>query len=199
VYWGPQLIGTCFIPIALVATASLEGLVLSWLKRTPRTALLLAGFLLVNSLTSTALFAQAVWEVAQGEHRTDVGLLEAYEWLDRHTQPREVVLASAENSQLIARYTHDAVVCGNVFLTVEVQQKADEVYRFFQPVTPAEFRRDLLRRYRVGYLFWGKVEKASGGRPGERGGFDPGAAPFLRKVFANSSAAIYKVLPEQPP
>ncbi|MBD3271110.1 MAG: hypothetical protein GF384_01065 [Elusimicrobia bacterium] len=148
-------------------------------------------FLIVNSLSMILAYRSKIREVAHGMHRTDRTLLEAYTWLDTHSNPRDIVLPSAVYpiGNQIPRYTHCSVYCGYHFVTVEFKKKEKIVERFFLSQTPDSFREKLLDENAVRYVFvWLK-----GCGPDT---FDCSEADYLNEVYRNDAAVIYAVLPQ---
>ena len=164
------------IPVGLVATARVE----PFLRR--RWALLVvAPLLVVHSLTSWMILNSHLEAVREGHSRTDHHLVAAITWFQHHGRPREVVLATPGYGNRLPRYSHAAVFCGNAFTTVNMAEKARLVERFFAPATSDDFRRDLLRQYRVRYVWIGSDER-------------PLRSALLTEVFRNPAATIYEVV-----
>ncbi len=65
----------------------------------------------------------------------------------------------------------------------------EEAKTFFSPSATEEWRRALLARYNIDYLFYGPRERALVG-------FEPEKAGYLEKVYANSLVTIYRVAKE---
>jgi hypothetical protein len=92
----------------------------------------------MNSLTSVALTGQAVLAVMRGDFRTDARMLEAYDWLNKHSQSGEVILADYSNSNRMPQYTHYTAFCG-YSNTVKFAEKQRVIGLFLDPATSNEF------------------------------------------------------------
>ncbi len=167
-----QFITTLLVPAVLVGAIGCQAAVARLWNRGKLAIILL---LAINSFTSAVLLRASIGAVSRGEHRTDRDLLAAYQWLQDHSQPREVVLASIENSNRIPRYTHNTVFCGYAFSTVRYKEKAALLQQFFLQGTPDAWRQTLLSEYHVSYVLVGSH----------------GALPRT-EVFRNPAAAICK-------
>lgn len=109
----------------------------------------------------------------------------AIEWLRATTARSQVVLGVYESGNYIAARAGNRVVVGHWAETVDFQEKFDATEKFFNAVDDA-WRRDLLARYRVEYVWFGELEHKSGK-------FDPAYANDLIQVYANSDLAIFRV------
>jgi hypothetical protein len=163
-----QIITTLAIPVVLIGVTRL---------RPHRGWLVL---LVLNSLTSAVVWRASIYDLERGSHRTPHDLLAAYDWLARHTRPRDLVLASEQDSNRLPRYASVTVFWG-YFTTVSYQNKKALMQEFFEPATTAEWRREFLAHHRFRYV----LLRADRTVP---------AAP-LQEVFRNGMAVIYQVLP----
>src|SRR5712692_5463896 len=127
-----QFITTLLVPAVLVGALPWEPAVGTLWKQGKLAMAAIVLLLAVNSFTAAVLWRANIGAVARGEHRTASGLLAAYQWLHEHSQPREVVLASFENSNRIPRSAHNTVFCGYAFTTVRYEGKAALVDQFFR-------------------------------------------------------------------
>lgn len=110
----------------------------------------------------------------------------AVDWLGKNSQPEDVILSGFEVGNLIPGRIGRRVVLGHWMETVNYEEKAGLVSRFFDAAASPEERPGLLLHHGVGYVFYG---------PGERalGSFDPGSADYLKPVFAREPIRIYRV------
>jgi hypothetical protein len=178
---------TVLIPAVLAGIAAIE----QPLKRLScrQWAYTVTGVLLVvNALTSIKLEHQYVSEVIAGYERVPEHRIAAYRWLQQNSRPRDVVLASFSISNEIPRYTHATVFSGYAMTTVNFAGKDAQVKRFYDAATDDAWRRSVLTKYAIRYVFFA----ADGHRSGRV--FDPAESPFLRKAYANQMINIYEVL-----
>jgi hypothetical protein len=112
--------------------------------------------------------------------------LEAMDWLAAHTEPSDIVLSSYKVGNYIPARASNRVFLGHCSETIRPMEKENVVRRFFQAQTSDAYRRQILRRYNIAYLFYGPAERALGD-------FQPAHRSYLEEVFANDQYAIYKV------
>jgi hypothetical protein len=170
------------IPLSMLGFTGLEKKFVGWSPGSRRTRLAVVAILAVNSLTSLGLTAQAARFALKGNYRIDQGLLDAYSWIDHHSQSNDLVLADLENSNRMPRYIHNRMFCG-YYNTVKFDEKKMAVDRFLAPDTPNPFREQLLRQHAIRYVLLNKDEA--------RLLTGIGNTPFLNEVFANGSAVVY--------
>lgn len=112
--------------------------------------------------------------------------LEAMDWLAAHTQPSDTVFSSYEVGNYIPARAGNRVFLGHGSETIHSVEKEDIVKQFFQAQTSDAYRKEILRRYHIAYLFYGPAERVLGD-------FQPAASPYLKEVFTNGRYAVYKV------
>jgi len=175
---------TFLIPALLVGLIGREpdSAVLS--KRRTWATAAAAVLLIVNALTSGVLMVSFTREVLDAKHRTSHEILAGFDWLQRNSRPREVVLASFDLSNRIPRHTHNVVFSGYAISTVRFDEKTAMVRQFYDSRTDDVFRRKLIADYGVRYVMFGPEEKG-------KDTFTPGASGFLEMVFSNDLVAIY--------
>jgi hypothetical protein len=170
------LVWACILILIRIEGSALRLWRESWGK------VLIACVLALNAFTSIALTAQAVLLARTGAFQIDASLLNAYAWLDKHSQRRELVMADYENSNQIPQYTHNTVFCG-YDNAVRFEEKSKEVEQFFTAATPDNFRKELLRQNAIRFIVVNNNEE-----PRLRGLQDVG---LVHEVFRNQSTAIY--------
>jgi len=114
--------------------------------------------------------------------------LEAMDWLAAHTQPSDIVLSSYQVGNYIPARAGNRVFLGHGPETIHTEEKEDIVRQFFQAQTSDAYRKEILRRYNIAYLFYGPVERALGD-------FQPATRPYLEETFTNGRYTIYEVNP----
>jgi len=112
--------------------------------------------------------------------------LDALDWLRTYTKDQDVVLCALETGNFVPARAGNRVFLGHGPETVRSDEKAAMVARFFDVATADDWRRSLLRAYRIAYVVVGPRERALGA-------FAPDRAPYLYRVYARDAYAIYQV------
>lgn len=149
-----RFIAGLHVPLAILAAMGLEQVV--WGRVRPRRQALATGlFIALASLTNVLVPLVAVAGVAAGRAPLVMtqGEAGACAWLSQNTAWTDTVLAPVESGQFIPAWAGNRVVYGHPFETIDAETKQDEVSLFFERGTPANWRRDLLERHGVRYLF----------------------------------------------
>lgn len=111
-------------------------------------------------------------------------------WLEANTGPEKVVLASDSSSQFIPVVASNKTVTGHDMLTAWYNEKNAEVGRFYGAPGDEDFKRSLIRKYRVAYVLFGPYERV-------QNGMRPQDYPWLRPVFSRGPVSVFAVeLPE---
>ncbi|MBD3412639.1 MAG: hypothetical protein GF397_05940 [Elusimicrobia bacterium] len=186
-----QLVSLLLIPIVIVATMAQEDFLVTQYRQKQIVRVLMAIFIMVNSLSMVWIYRTKIQEIMQGLYRTDRNLLVAYEWLEKHSASRDVVLPSSVYpiGNQIPRYTHCSVFCGYHYVTVAFREKKAMLEEFFQKDTSDTYRTDVLKKYSVHYVFvdTNDIKPAM---------FAPADRVYLKEVYHNPRAIIYSVLPQ---
>ena len=113
------------------------------------------------------------------------GELGAISWLDRNSQPGEIILTGPVLGNVLPGRVLRPVFYGHVYETLDSQRKLGQVRQFFDAATPMSFREGLIRDERLSYLVYGWREK-------RLGGLDPASAgwPLL---FNQEGVQIYRL------
>jgi hypothetical protein len=185
-----QLGTVLVIPATLLGTISLERPVCTAAQKSRWVLCGLLLFIMINSLTSAAVFVRTMREVNRREPFISTDVVRAYHWLQENSGPREVVIGDYRNCNRIPHYCHNSCITGYGFSTVDCKTKNTIVRAFFCRETTDTYRRHVIDEFQVRYVFWGKEEK-------ELGDYDPNTSPFLRCVFSNEATAIYEVVDPQ--
>lgn len=142
------------VPLAILAAMGLEQVV--WRRVRPRRQALATGLLIaVTSLTNVLVPLVTVGGVAAGRAPLVMaqGEADACAWLAQNTAWTDTVLAPVESGQFIPAWAGNRVVYGHPFETIDAETKQDEASFFFERGTPVDWRRDLLERHAVRYVF----------------------------------------------
>jgi hypothetical protein len=181
-----QFLPALVIPTALMGTMKLEPRLVSFARIGRRARLAIAAFLVLNSLTSILLLGTYVRAVAEGKHRTGMPLIEAYRWLQEHSEPRDVVLAAFPIVNQLPRYTHASSLAGYGYTTVDFPRKAAMMRKFFRADTDDGFRQSLIDLFDVRYVCFGEWDR-------QQTEYDPATTPFLREAYRNRWVAVFEV------
>lgn len=117
---------------------------------------------------------------------------EAMSVLGATAPPGSIAISSYEIGNFLPSLTSVAVYWGHPALTIDSKDRGADVKRFYSagPEDDA-WRRELLARFKIAYVFYTPRERALGA-------FDPSSRPWLEEVYVTGSdperrAAIYKV------
>jgi hypothetical protein len=182
-----QFATNILVPMALVGFAGLEEPVLRWVVRRSLHKTVVTALLILNSLTSISLTAQATLLAHKGDFHQDSALLGAFAWLDSHSQRNDVVFADFDISSQVPQHTNDIVFCGYVN-TVRLNEKLRLQDEFLDRRATDEFRLQFLRNNNVRFVMLSALENRN---------LEFGKIKFLVPRLSNASAAIFSVqLPE---
>jgi len=138
-----------FIPLSILAT---EGLIK--IKNAVMVRLLI-GILLFFSLPylyisvkfQVDLFTKPYFNIYIPK-----SVIETFNWLDKNTPDESIVVANYFTSNMLPAFSHNKVLFGHDFVTYKAAQRLEEVKAVFNPKTPANQIREILRRNKVDYL-----------------------------------------------
>jgi len=192
------------VPLSILAAAGLVEVALPWVLGTrPLRALLIheryseqgltrffiALFLMVISLSNLYVFAS----VSTSAVIQQPDLLfrpadeaAAVQWLRDNAARTAVVLGEYETGNYVAGQAGNPVVLGHWAETIDYAAKTAVVAQFYDVSASDAWRRDMLDRYRVAYVWYGPRERALGA-------FDPAAVDYLRLVYDQGTIRIYQV------
>lgn len=112
--------------------------------------------------------------------------LAALNWLEHNSFPSDVVISSQTIGQYIPSMSGNRAFLAHVAQTMHFFQKREMVNLYFSETTPEDQRIEIIRRYNIGYVFYGGQERALGR-------YDPDDSPYLQKVFSKGKVSVYKV------
>ncbi|MBI1783649.1 hypothetical protein HYR69_00770, partial [Candidatus Sumerlaeota bacterium] len=88
---------------------------------------------------------------------------DAIEWIAAHVPPdAAVTLCSLQSGVLIPPYAGGRVVLGHWAESYRAAQREKDVKKFFDSATSDDWRAEFVGQHRIGYLLWGRFEKALG-------------------------------------
>ena len=170
------------VPLVMVVLAGLQMRITAWRNGSRWATVVIAAVLFVNSLTSIALLAQAVVQVAKADFRIDQNLKTAFVWLNEHSRPDDLVFADFNLSNQLPSYTHNRVFYGYLN-TVKATDKAKEMKEFFFANGRENSRKEMLHREGIQFVLL---------TPEEEHIIDAGNVPtYLREVFRNEATAVF--------
>jgi hypothetical protein len=140
----------------------------------PGAVLLLAGGLLAASRPGVPLFRP----------RDEVSL---FEYLQAQAQPGSAVLAAYETSNPLPAWAPVKVLIGHGPESIHLAELKPLVEAFYSSETTDAQRLELLRRFDVGYVFWGPIEQALGD-------WRPGQAAYLQPVYQQGAYQLFQVI-----
>jgi len=116
----------------------------------------------------------------------DRDIFEALKWLEENTGRDDVVLADYEIGNYVPAISGNTVFIGHSPETLNFWAKWDLVKMFFSGEADDNFRKEFLKGWGIRYVFYSWKEK-------KIGPFNPYAAAYLRPVFAQKGAHIFRV------
>ncbi|HZR01218.1 MAG TPA: hypothetical protein VFC93_20620 [Chloroflexota bacterium] len=184
------------VPVGIVATRLVMARFASGASSSPiataRRLDVVVGLLFVLSVLPVNAYL-LVWrtvDLARGEYPYYLGQDEvaAMQWLDRNSDPSDVVLSSLTIGQYVPSQAGDRAFLAHWAQTLDFYAKRDAVARFFDAAEPDRSRLKLLTDQRIRYVFVGPAERSIGS-------YDPSTASYLRPVFVSPSVTVYDVVP----
>lgn len=141
----------------------------------------------ISNVTLVLLYTTVTWAGTNRAYYAPAGELAAVHWLAAHTEPRDVVMASAGSGNLVVAAARAHVVVGQNFETFHWAQAQSDVLRFYAASTPPAARATILRRHGVTLLLDGPYERALGH-------FTPARDPAYRLLFSSGAVQVYAVV-----
>jgi hypothetical protein len=114
------------------------------------------------------------------------------DWMSQKIPKDALILASYPTGNYIPRLAGQRVFVGEDMLTNELQARQRDLQLFYSPDWDDAKRVGLLRRFHVGYLFYGPEEH-------KLGPFDPKSASFLSRIYEKGGFQVYEVRSETAP
>lgn len=192
------------VPLAILATLGIFTVVLPRIEKTRMfralverpgytrqnlSCLLAVSFLLAmgiaNVIVLLRLSAFTAFEQTDALFRPRAEI-QAIDWLRDHTARSDAVLGAYWTGSFIPARAGNAVFLGQRYETTRFEDKIAWVSQFFNGAADDVWRKSLLTQYHVAYVFEGPRERALGN-------FDPARTDYLKPVFSNNGASIYRV------
>jgi hypothetical protein len=174
------------IPLVILATYAIFQLVPRHV-RPSRLPLARGAILFFFSLTNLFLLMGSIVSVSQRQPPIFLPAtqLEAMRWLDQEANG-EVILAMYETGNVLPAYAPVRVFVGHGPETVNSDEKRALAETFFGNTVDEAWRRTLLKKFQVRYVYYGPNEKAAGD-------FAPSQATYLREIYQNEDVQIFEV------
>lgn len=181
-------------PLAIMAAFGWSRAVLPYFKQ-KRRVLVSAAYLLVAGVAMLAIILLNTLALTQPTAHREVydtpDEILAYDWLQRETQPDDLVFITFDGGQtgrgsrLVSAIGH-RVFIGHWIETVDFEAKILELKQFYDPATSDSWRRDFLKRIRAVYLWYDEYAQ-------EFGDWNPSGADYLTPVFTSDTITLWKV------
>ncbi len=187
-----------FIPITTLAAFSLEEVILPTLKEltffqrftklTPTPYETLRRMFIILALPSTLLVA--LWVTRNATISKDFPLyypseeIEAAEWLAENTDENDVILSYYPIGNYLPRKIPGKVFLGHLNLTIDLEEKLEDIEIFWDKETTQEWRTGFLHRWKITIIYQGKYEKALS---------DTQISPPGQIIYQNNSVMIFSV------
>lgn len=174
------------VPLAILATYGVFLLTPKYI-RPNRHSLTRAVIILFFSLTNIFLLLGGLVSVSfrQPPIFHPASQLGAMQWLDG-VAAGEVILAVYETGNVLPAYANARAFVGHGPETVNSEEKRQQAKQFFSRETADNWRRDLLKKFNIRYVYYGPNEKAAGD-------FAPSQATYLEEVYNSGDVQIFEV------
>jgi hypothetical protein len=182
-------------PIAVLAAHAWHESVRPALAHRMSPRLAFAALVLLVSTTNLYLFAWRFIDLRRHSapyylHRDQV---DVFDWLSRHADASDVVLARPELGQFVPNYGGTRAYLAHWAMTNRFFERSANVDTFFQPAASDRWRRRLLSTEQVTLVVrtdWPDARATS---------YDPGGSSDFELVFARPRAQVYRFHPAAAP
>jgi hypothetical protein len=184
--WSPQIGVYLAVPLALLGFSK---------QRAPGSGkirhlvlpLVIVLVVLVSNLSIIGYFAK-YFRSYNAMYYADKDETEAWKWIRDNIEEGSLVLASHYTSPYIAKYTRARVASGHYSVTPRYEKSTAQLDAIFNMSVFDSAQQPVMQQLGADYVYVGIREK-------EFAGINADAAPYLKKVFANSLVAVYKFQP----
>jgi uncharacterized membrane protein len=190
------------VPLTILATVGLFEIALPWLRRTklftrvadiPRyTAdgleklilMALISFMAISNLyvLGSVSVTTAIQQPFPFFRKMDE--IKAVEWLRENGKQEAIVFSDYETGNYIASHAGNPVWQGHWAETVDWSNKSDLAEQFYSNDRDDAWRRQLLNRYAVSYVWYGELER-------QLGDFEPTGVDYLVPVYQDQEVTIF--------
>ncbi len=188
-----RLAEAVIVPLAILAAAGAGLLVRRWARRSHQRAwkwarlLVFAATLPASLLLLIGAYFSALSSAPPVKY--PAAQMAAIQWLNRNSEPGEVVLSAFETGNIIPAYANLRVYVGHGPETLYAVPKTAEATRFFRDEMSAGERAALYADQRIRYVFYGANERTLAGSPQR----EPDWAQDLTLIYEDGDYAIYEV------
>jgi len=186
------------IPIATLAAFSLEEAILPLLqettfftrfsKLTPTPLETLRRVFIILTIPTTLLVT--LWMIRNSVTTKDFPLyypadeIQAVEWLGENSDEEDVILAYYPMGNYMPRIIPGKVFLGHLNLTINLDNKLEEIETFWDADTSQEWRKNFLERWGITLIYQGKYEKSLS---------ENLIIPLGKAVYENDTVTIYSI------
>ncbi len=185
-----RLVEGAQVPLSLLAAWGLAKISSFEFRVSSPTSRLMVGVLL-TALSLTNVLLVAGNSLALRGHPApiyrDAGEIAALDWLAGQARLDDVVLAAYTTGNYLPARVGARAFVGHGPESVHAEEKKTQVTRFFGATTEDAWRRHLLAKYSVDYVFWGPAEQALGD-------FEPRNAGFLEPIYETDDYTLFEVV-----
>lgn len=139
-----------------------------------------------SSFINWKTFVSAVNKTEDVEFYLPKENVEAMKWLRKKTLNNSIILASFKNGNNIPYFAYRIVYVGHMVGTINFEEKLKKVENFYSGKYSAAEMFEFLKKERINYVFYSDEER-------KLGNLNPEQYDFLKLVYQNNKAKIYKV------
>jgi len=160
----------------------------------PRAATLFVCLAIPGNLAMLALLSQEPIS-SPAQYRSDAATHDALVWFAAHGGPRATLLGSFLTGNRAPGICGARVVAGHSPGTLRLEEKLAAVRTFFDSMTPAANRSEILARYSVTHVLFGPAEKNALDAPfgAARATYNPADFPGAAIVFQKGGVSLVDV------
>lgn len=183
-----------FLPICLLAAEGIETNILNPDHKTGLLNILpkakLRRYLTLITFPSTIVFLLWTYTGPQTNHNFPFyyqeSEVEATKWLAERTTADDLILADYPISNLIPRYSPARVFIGHLNLTIDLEEKRELLFQFWDPDSHPSWRSAFIEEWGVTYIFYGSFEM----------GYSNGTfTPPGNLIYDSQGVKIYSLVP----
>jgi uncharacterized membrane protein len=194
------------VPLTILATVGLFEIVLPWVRRTkifmrvaghPRYSadglekLILMGLISFMAISNLYVLGSVSFTTSIQQpfpFFRSVDEVEAVKWLRENGAQDAIVFGGYETGNYIASHAGNPVWLGHWAETVDWSKKYDIAEQFYSNDRDDAWRRNLLDRYNVNYVWYGDLER-------QLGDFEPAHVNYLVPVYQVRDVTIFVFRP----
>ncbi|MBU4579746.1 hypothetical protein KKB43_01890 [Patescibacteria group bacterium] len=148
-------------------------------------------FMIGSNIQNWQIFTYFINETGKPTYYLPKENIEAMKWLKQNTPNNGIILASFHNSNVIPCFANRMVYAGHGPMTINYAEKLIEVENFYSGKYSPDEAFNFLKNKKISYVFYSETEKKS--EDGKQlDYFNPEDYSFLKNVYQNKDASIYK-------